>query len=106
MYVDQLKHNLLSASQICDQGNEVVFSSKECVVRDIDTGKAIIKENKTPRNLYVLKIYKEKCYLGKYSENWLWNRTLGDLSFSQINKSSRLKVVHDLPNITLPESTI
>jgi len=25
MYVDGLKHNLLSVSQMCDQGNEVVF---------------------------------------------------------------------------------
>jgi hypothetical protein len=43
MYVDGLKHNLLSVSQMCDQGTEVVFSSKECVVRDLNTGKAIIK---------------------------------------------------------------
>ena len=28
MYVDALMHNLLSVSQICDQGTEVVFSSK------------------------------------------------------------------------------
>lgn len=31
---------------------------------------------------------------------------MGHLSFSQIIKSSRLKVVCDLPNITIPESTI
>jgi len=29
MCVDGLKHNLLSVSQMCDQGNEVSFSSKE-----------------------------------------------------------------------------
>ena len=28
MYVDGLRHNLLSVSQMCDQGTEVVFSSK------------------------------------------------------------------------------
>ena len=28
MYVDGLNNNLLSVSQMCDQGNEVVFSSK------------------------------------------------------------------------------
>jgi len=44
--------------------------------------------------------------LSKSSENWLWHRRLGHLSFSQINKSSRLKVVRDLPNITLPENII
>ena len=48
----------------------------------------------------------EQCYLGKYSENWLRHRRLRHLSFSQIRKSSRLKDVRDLPNITPPESTI
>ena len=37
MYVDGLKHNLLSVSQMYDQGNEVVFRSKGCVVRELDT---------------------------------------------------------------------
>ena len=69
MYVDGLKHNLLSVSQMCDQGTEAVFSSKECVVRDLDTGKAIIKGKRTPSNLYVLKSCKEQCYLSKSSEN-------------------------------------
>ena len=36
MYVDGLKHNLLSVSQMCDQGNEVVFRSNGCVVRELD----------------------------------------------------------------------
>eukprot|EP00253_Pinus_taeda_P007385 PITA_07385 len=38
MYVDGLKHNLLSVSQMCDQGNEVVFRSNGCVVHELDTG--------------------------------------------------------------------
>ena len=49
MYVDGLKHNLLSVSEMCDQGTEVNFSSKECVVRDLDTGKAIIKGKKNSK---------------------------------------------------------
>jgi len=44
--------------------------------------------------------------LGKYLENWVWHKILGHLSFSQINKSNRLKAIHDLPNITMLESTI
>jgi hypothetical protein len=106
MYVDGLKHNLLSVSQMCDQGIEVVFSSKECVVRDLDTGKAIIKGKRTPNNLYILKNSKEQCYLSKSSENWLWNRRLGHLSFSQINKLSRFKAVRDFSSITLPKNII
>ena len=69
MYVDGLNHNLLSVSQMCDQGTEVLFSSKECVIRDLDTGKAIIKGKRTPTNLYILKNCNEQCYLSKSSEN-------------------------------------
>ena len=72
-YVDGLRHNLLSVSQMCDQGTEVVFNSKECVVRDLDTGKAIIRGKRTPNKLYVLNNSKEQCYLSKSSENWLWH---------------------------------
>eukprot|EP00253_Pinus_taeda_P036664 PITA_36664 len=45
MYVDGLKHNLLSVSQMCDEGNEVVFRSNGCVVHESDTGEIVIKEN-------------------------------------------------------------
>ena len=76
------------------------------MVCDLDTGKTIIKGKITPRNLYVLKKCKDQCYLSKSLEKWLWHRSLGHLSFSHINKSSRLKAVRDLPNITPPENMI
>ena len=75
MYADWLKHNLLSVSQMFDQGNEVVFSSKECVVRELDTGKTVIKGTRTPSNMHILKGGQEQCYLGKSTENWLWKRS-------------------------------
>ena len=54
MYAYGLKNNLLSVSQMCDEGNEVVFRSKECVVHELDIGKTIIKWTITPRNQYIL----------------------------------------------------
>ena len=53
MYVDGSKHNLLSVSQMCDQGNEVVFQSNGCVVRELDIGETMIKGIRTPNNLYI-----------------------------------------------------
>ena len=55
MYVDGLKNNLLSVSQMCDQGTEVVFRSNGCIVRELDTGKIVIKSTRTPNNLYIFK---------------------------------------------------
>eukprot|EP00253_Pinus_taeda_P032917 PITA_32917 len=50
MYVDGLKHNLLSVSQMCDQGNEVVFRSNGCVVRELDIGETVIKVDEACKN--------------------------------------------------------
>jgi len=35
--VDGLKHNMLSVSQLCNKDNLVVFSSKQCLVVNINT---------------------------------------------------------------------
>ena len=51
MYVDGLKHNLLSVSKMCDQGNEVIFRSNGCIVRELDTGETVIKGIRTPNNI-------------------------------------------------------
>jgi len=91
---------------MCDQGNEVVFQSKECVVCELDIRKTIIKGTRTPRNLYILKGGQEKCYLSKIEENWLSHRRLRHLRFSQIRKPCRVKGVRDLPNIIILENTI
>ena len=69
LFIDGLKHNLLSVSQMCDHEHEVVFSSKNCVVRNIDTSKVIIKGKRTPSNIYVLEGGLEHCYLRKSKES-------------------------------------
>jgi len=82
LYVDGLKHNLVSVSQMCDQGTEVIFRSNGCSVRDLDTGKIVIKGIRTPNNLYIFEEGQQQCYLSKNDEHWLWHRRLGHLIFS------------------------
>ena len=69
MYVDGLKHNLLSVSQMCDQGNEVVFRSNGCIFHELDTRETVIKGTRTPNNLYILKGGQKQCYLRKNDEH-------------------------------------
>eukprot|EP00253_Pinus_taeda_P012822 PITA_12822 len=106
MYVDGLKHNLLSVSQMCDQGTEVIFRSNGCIVREVDTGKTMIRGIRTPNNLYVLKGEHQQCYLSKNDEHWLWHKRLGHLSFSQIRKACRYQAVRDLPDIRILDNKI
>ena len=39
LYVDGLKHNFLSVSQMCDQAHNVIFHSKGCKVMDVVTSR-------------------------------------------------------------------
>ena len=41
MFIDGLKHNLLSISQLCDMGNKVTFYPKNCFVSSLDKDKVI-----------------------------------------------------------------
>jgi hypothetical protein len=55
LLVDGLKHNLLSVSQVCDKGCEVVFTSKDCKIKALSSGQLIAKGIRTKNNVYVLK---------------------------------------------------
>eukprot|EP00253_Pinus_taeda_P015959 PITA_15959 len=82
LYVDGLKYNLLSVSQMCDQRTKVIFRSNGCLVRDLDTGKTMIKGKRTPNNLHIFEEGQQQCYLSKDDEHWLWHWRLGHLIFS------------------------
>jgi hypothetical protein len=42
-----MKHNLLSVSQMCDRGCEVVFTSKDCKVKSVTSGQVVAKAIRT-----------------------------------------------------------
>eukprot|EP00253_Pinus_taeda_P014272 PITA_14272 len=63
MSIDGLKQNLLSVSQ-SDQGNEVVFRSNRCVVRELDTGEIVIKDINIPENTIC-----KPCQFGKQTRS-------------------------------------
>jgi hypothetical protein len=72
LLVEDMKHNLLSVRQMCDQGHKVTFDSQKCETRKEGSGKLIATAVKTSSNIYVLsKIGNKKCCLGKEDEIWL-----------------------------------
>src|ERR1044071_8238582 len=53
-FVNELDYNLLSLSQLCDQGNnEAIFTSKDCYVTNSDTKEIILKGIRF-KNVYVI----------------------------------------------------
>nr|GEZ12532.1 putative ribonuclease H-like domain-containing protein [Tanacetum cinerariifolium] len=108
-FVKDLKYNLFSVSQICDNKNSVMFTDSECIVlrRDfklIDDTNVLLR---TPRqhNMYSIDLnnivpYKDlTCLVSKASadECMLWHMRLGHLNFKTMNKLVRHNLVRGLP---------
>jgi hypothetical protein len=47
LLVDGLKHNLLSVSQMCDRGCKVLFTSKDCKIKSVNSGQVVAKGIRT-----------------------------------------------------------
>nr|GEU97843.1 putative ribonuclease H-like domain-containing protein [Tanacetum cinerariifolium] len=108
-FVKDLKYNLFSVSQICDNKNSVLFIDSECIVlgRDfkmLDDANVLLR---TPRqdNIYSINLnnivpHKDlTCLVAKASvdECMKWNMRLGHLIFKTMNKLVRHNLVRGLP---------
>jgi hypothetical protein len=96
-----MKHNLLSVSQMCDQGHKVTFDSQKCEIRKEGSGKLVATAARTSSNIYVLsEIGNEKCCLGKEDESWIWHKRMGHMHFDNLVKVSKREAVREIPQIT------
>ena len=60
LFVDGVKHNLISVIQVCDKGCEVVFTSRYCKIKYVSSGWLVAKGIRDENNVYVFKEGKEK----------------------------------------------
>ncbi|KAI3751870.1 hypothetical protein L2E82_22961 [Cichorium intybus] len=111
-YVDGLKHNLISVSQLCDNNHEVLFTKQRSIITDAKT-KAILVNSDRLGNMYPLDmdlIYGKPdiCLLSKASADisWLWHRRLSHLNFGYINKLIANDLVRGLPLLKLDNETL
>ncbi|GKF04785.1 ribonuclease H-like domain-containing protein, partial [Tanacetum coccineum] len=108
-FVNELKFNLFSVSQMCDKKNYVIFTDTECLVLSPnfklpDETQILLK---IPRkdNMYSFDmkniVPKESltCLVEKATsdESMLWHRRLGHIYFKNINKLVKDNLVRGLP---------
>jgi len=79
--VGGLEHNLLSISQFCDNGYDVMFGKTNCTVINKDN-KSIMFKEKRVENVYKINfsdLVDEKviCLLSMNDKKWVWHRRLG-----------------------------
>jgi hypothetical protein len=72
LLVENMKPDLLSVSQTCDQGHILIFDSKKCEIRKEGLGKLVVVAPKTPRDVHILNIEEEENFcMIQIDENWL-----------------------------------
>ncbi|GKD56163.1 retrovirus-related pol polyprotein from transposon TNT 1-94 [Tanacetum coccineum] len=87
-FVNGLKYNLISISQLCDAKYIVQFDEKRGTI--FNSNKEIVMINPRVRDVYVLDMTSsepESCFFARATENlnWLWHKRLAHLNFKTIN---------------------
>ncbi|GJS56997.1 uncharacterized mitochondrial protein-like protein [Tanacetum coccineum] len=110
-FVNELKFNLFSVSQMCDKKNNVLFTDTECVVLSPDF--KLTDEShvllKVPRkdNMYSVDLKNVvpqgglTCLFTKATpdESNLWHRRLGHINFKTMNKLVKGNLVRGIDNL-------
>jgi len=109
LYVEGLKHSLLSISQLCDKGYKVNFEANTCTISNETSGKVLFT-GKRVNNIYLLDIlsnYSEnECLLSKSDESWLWHKRLPHIHPNHLNKLKSKDLVSSLPNIKFQDNRL
>ncbi|GJR73769.1 putative ribonuclease H-like domain-containing protein [Tanacetum coccineum] len=108
-FVDELKFNLFSVSQMCDKKNSVLFTESECLILSpsfklLDESQVVLR---APRkdDVYSLDLKNIvpsggiTCLYANATadESKLWHRRLGHVNFKNINKLVKGHLVRGLP---------
>jgi hypothetical protein len=60
LVVEDLNHNLLSVSKMCDQGYTLTFDSRKCKIGENNSGRLVATATRRLNNIYILDMKKRK----------------------------------------------
>ena len=92
-YVNGLKANLLSISQICDNGLNILFTNYECQILDRGSDCMCVGVRTTGNCYGLTQSISNKCFSAKIDQVDLWHQRLGHASHKQLEKISKCDAV-------------
>jgi len=89
LYVEGLKHNLLSISQLCDKGLKVIFESDYCTIHQKDSKEVALKGMRHYKT-YLIDLDTAlssdiTCLVVKEENLWLWHKRAAHINMQQTN---------------------
>ena len=95
LLVENLKHNLLNISQLCDKGFKISFEKDKCCIYEVNN--KLFFEGIHNCNIYILdkKINNDSdiCLVASINDPWLWHRRFYHINFKYLNKLSKHEIV-------------
>ena len=102
LFVEGLKHNLLSISQLCDKGFRINFTKDECLIEHEVTHDILLK-GKRFNNIFMISFdnpsLNVKCLMANNNEAWLWHKRFAHIHMEHLNKLIKHDLVVGLPKI-------
>ncbi|XP_075499843.1 uncharacterized protein LOC142538405 [Primulina tabacum] len=98
LYVEWLNSNLISISQLCDDGLHVKFDKDNCEVFD-NSNTRILTGTRSADNCYQLG-EDLVCNHSKVSELNLWHQKLGHANFKTLKNLGKYDAVRCMPNLS------
>jgi len=92
--VDNLKHSLLSISQLCDKGNRVEFYENACLIIDGKTNEIVLKGNRK-NNVYICDINaipntSLTCMSAIVTDPSIWHKRFAHINTFTLNKLKKV----------------
>jgi hypothetical protein len=96
-------HNLLSISQLSNNGYDIIFNQNSCKAV-IQKDGTILFNGKRKNNIYNIRLYdledqKVKCLMSVNEEQWVWHIRFEHVSMRRISQLNKLGLVRGLPNL-------
>ncbi|KAA0048231.1 Peptidase aspartic, catalytic [Cucumis melo var. makuwa] len=98
-YVDGLKANLISISQLCDQGYKVSFDDVGCVVINKENQICMSGKRQTDNFYHWNSNMSDTCQLTRSDQTWLWHKKLGHVSMRGLEKIIKNENIVGIPDL-------
>ena len=110
LYIDGLKHNLLSISQLCDKGFKIKFNKNLCLINEAMSGE-VVHIGKMIGNIYILNIehasfHELSCLVRKIDDSWLWHRRTTHINMHHLNHLVRKDLVIGHPKLMFEKNKL
>jgi len=107
--VTKLKYNLLSVSQLCDEGLEVRFGKKKCQV--VDDSLSLVFEISRCGRIFCADFSASsgpaRCLVASSSRDLVfWHRRLGHVGYEHLSRFSRLNLARGLPKLRFDKDLV